>query len=80
MLADKGWNTEDFSDYEDILENQEDTLWQLMSELADDLSEFNVFLYQKDYQNLKASIKAVITNSDTEGLFLIPAVFLPKNL
>ncbi len=69
MLADKGWNTEDFSDYEDILENQEDTLWQLMSELADDLSEFNVFFYQKDYQNLKASIKAVITNSDTEGLF-----------
>ncbi len=69
ILGDKGWNTE-FSDYEQLIQNQENTLWQLINQLVENPSEFNVFLYQKDFHNLKASIKAFVTDSDIDGLFL----------
>ena len=70
LLADKGWNTENISDYEEIFQQQENLLWDFMRELADDLSDFNVFICQKDFFNLKSAVKAVISDSSTDGIFL----------
>lgn len=68
MLTERGWITDSY-DYEKILYEQEKLLWSFIRELTDDMSEFNIFLYQKDFHNLKASIKAIVTDSSTNGIF-----------
>lgn len=70
FLADKGWYTENIFDYEEIFQQQENSLWELMRELVGDLSDFSVFTCQKDFSNLKSAVKAVISNSNTDGIFL----------
>lgn len=71
MLSDKGWNTDAIADdYEKILDYQEKSLWEFINELSSDMSEFNVFLWQKDFHNLKASIKAVVNSANINGIFV----------
>lgn len=68
-LADKGWHTENIRDYTEMLSKENEKTWQFMYELVDDKSVFNVFLLPKDFHNLKASVKAVITDNSANGVF-----------
>lgn len=83
LLADKGWGDSDSRiSSEQLLAKEREKTWDLMGELVDDLSVFDVFLYANDYHNLKAAIKQVCTGSEDFGLYFsygtIPAKQLYK--
>lgn len=69
FLSDKGWSCENASSYEEILIEEDRKTWELISELTSDMSAFDIFLVPNDFHNLKAAVKAVVTNSDTDNLF-----------
>ena len=50
-------------DSDDVLTAEQSKLWDLMKELVDDMSIFNVFRLQNDYHNLKVSVKLVYSNA-----------------
>jgi len=80
ILADKGFggdlsgkavtSGESFNATEAILRYESEKTWKLIGELVEDMSVFDVFLYSNDYHNLKAAIKAVITDVRTDKLFI----------
>lgn len=71
ILSDKGFGDGgNFKTSEDLLSYETEKTWKLISELVDDTSVFDVFLYSTDFHNLKAAIKAVITDAPTTKLFL----------
>lgn len=69
LLGEKGWGKPEESD-EEVLRAQRQKTWELMGELVDDLSVFDVFLYPADYHNLKTAIKMVCTGASAEGVFV----------
>ena len=44
--------------------------WELINELVEDMSVFDVFLYANDYHNLKAAIKEVRMGDEYPGIFM----------
>ncbi|MEG0615247.1 MAG: V-type ATPase subunit [Oscillospiraceae bacterium] len=71
ILTEKGWGSSEKQGTADsILTYENNATWDLISELVDDMSVFDVFLYANDYHNLKAAIKLVCTNSSAEGAFI----------
>lgn len=71
-LLDKGFGDEEArsADVSDILSAERKKLWELMSELTDDLSPFDVFRYADDFHNLKVSVKAVTRDVNPNGMFM----------
>lgn len=71
LLQDKGWGgkTEKQSAGE-ILENEREKTWDLLSELVEDMSVLNVFLVKYDYHNLKAAIKQKYTNVEVPNIYI----------
>ncbi len=81
ILADKGFGDGgNFETSEDLLAHETEKTWQLISELVDDMSVFDVFLYANDFHNLKAAIKAVITNAPLTKLFLKNGTVAPETI
>jgi V/A-type H+-transporting ATPase subunit C len=67
MLIDKGWGDPDGGlDADAVFAAERRKTWELMGELVDDISVFDVFLYINDYSNLKAAIKLVCTDTEIE--------------
>ena len=56
LLTEKGWGDDSTKDAEAILAAERRKTWGLISELVEDMSVFDVFLYANDYHNLKAAI------------------------
>ena len=57
-VIDKGWG--DLSsgmDIDAVLKREGEKTWEVIREVAPDMSVFDVFLYANDYHNLKAAIK-----------------------
>ena len=59
LLTEKGWGDDSTKDAEASLAAERRKTWGLISELVEDMSVFDVFLYANDYHNLKAAIKEV---------------------
>lgn len=81
ILSDKGFgdgNT--FGTTEELLSYETEKTWKLISELVDDTSVFDVFLYANDFHNLKAAIKAVVTDAPTAKLFLNNGTVAPDTI
>lgn len=72
LLLDKGWGDagSGVPSAEELLALERQKTWELIRELADDMSVFDVFLYTNDYHNLKAAIKLVCTDGKDFGLFM----------
>lgn len=71
VLNDKGWGTgEPVRSAESLLAAEEEKTWAFIRELTDDLTPFDVLLYPIDYNNLKAAVKCVVTNTEPHGVFL----------
>ena len=72
LLIDKGWGDGSAAiTADEMLRIEREKTWALISELAEDMSVFDVFLYGNDFHNLKAAIKVVCTGRDsTDGLFI----------
>lgn len=60
-LSELGFGSD--ADSNDILSSEQAKLWDLMNELVDDMSVFDVFRLQNDYHNLKVSIKLVYSDT-----------------
>lgn len=69
LLSDRGWGS-DHGSAEAMLQGEKKKTWDLIAELVDDVSVFDVFLYANDYHNLKAAIKEVCTESVHPGIYM----------
>ena len=70
FLVDKGWGDMDTPvNAEAILTREREKTWELMRELADDMSVFDVLTYSNLFHNLKAAIKAVATGEKHPNVF-----------
>ena len=73
LLQEKGWGTGDAGtdtvNVDAMLTRETEKTWELIKELVDDESVFNVFLYEKDYHNLKAAIKETCTAGEHPGIY-----------
>lgn len=70
-LLDKGWGEEGKpTTASELLTSETEKLWSLMKELVGESDVFSVFTVQNDFHNLKASVKAVIRNTDPADMFI----------
>lgn len=77
-LKDMGWgNSADSSD-EELLLSEQENMWIFMKEIVGDLSVFDFLRIQNDFHNLKASVKAVYTDTSAGHLFLSGGAFEPE--
>lgn len=72
FLASKGWSVNEESTVAQVLRQQNKELWTLLCESVPDKSVLNVLTVLNDYFNLKAAVKASLTDSDPERLFVYP--------
>jgi V/A-type H+-transporting ATPase subunit C len=70
LLSEKGWGDGTGSmDISDMLKREEEKTWEVIRELAPDMSVFDVLSYPKLYHNLKAAVKQVCTEVEGESIF-----------
>ncbi len=69
LLKELGWGSYDTT-ADGIFTAEREKIWQLMGELVEDLSVFDVFLYENDYHNLKAAIKQACLKGEVPNIFL----------
>lgn len=68
LLTEKGWES---APAEEMLAAEEEKTWALIRELVPDRPElFDALLYEADFHNMKAAVKAVFMNADPARLFL----------
>ncbi|MCH5184701.1 MAG: V-type ATPase subunit [Oscillospiraceae bacterium] len=78
-LSDKGFGDgEVFENTEELLSYESRKTWNLIGELVKDMSVFDVFLYSNDYHNLKAAVKAVVTDVKPDKLFIKNGTVSPE--
>lgn len=71
FLSEKGWGDADTPlETEAILTREREKTWELMRELADDMSVFDVLSYPDLFQNLKAAVKAAVSGSEHLDIFV----------
>ncbi len=70
VLSDKGWGGGSGSSAEALLAAEEEKTWAFIRELTDDLAPFAVLLYPIDYNNIKAAVKCVVTDTQPQDVFL----------
>jgi V/A-type H+-transporting ATPase subunit C len=78
VLADKGWGRTGDENADQILSAEHDKTWSLISELVEDMSVFNTFLYGNDFHNLKAAIKQVYTSSEFDHIYIRHGTITPE--
>lgn len=82
ILADKGWGKNSDESVEQLLAGEREKTWNLISELVEDMSVFDVFLYENDYHNLKAAVKQVYTGKEVPNIYIsqgtVPAEIIYK--
>ena len=70
LLADRGWGGSSAEpDMESVLKCEEEKTWQVIRDVAPDMSVFDVLLYPRLYHNLKAAVKAVCTGVKHPHIF-----------
>lgn len=70
LLSEKGWGDHDTGlDASEMLKREEEKTWEVIRDVAPDLSVFDVLSYSKLYHNLKAAIKEVCTEVRHENIF-----------
>ena len=69
-LSEMGYDCADAKSADEVQHAERERLWRLISELVDDMSVFNVFLYETDFHNLKAAIKLTVTHDKTDRVFI----------
>ncbi len=78
VLHDKGWGSGTEESAEALLAAEEEKTWAFIRELTEDLSPFSPLLVPIDYNNLKAAIKCVVTNTEPADVFLPGGAIEPE--
>lgn len=70
ILSEKGWgDPAEIQDLAQMLQREEEKIWEVISDVAPELSVFDVMSYTKVFHNLKAAIKAVCTGEEERNIF-----------
>ena len=70
LVIEKGWGDASGSaDMDAVLKREEEKAWEVIRDVAPDISVFDVLSYPKLYHNLKAAVKGVCTEEPTPGIF-----------
>lgn len=71
LLIEKGWGdlTAGTLDADEVLNKEEEKMWQTIREVAPDMHVFDVLSLPKLYHNLKAAIKEVCTEVENKNIF-----------
>ena len=80
LLQEKGWGNQETKTAEEILKVESEKTWDLMEELVEDTTVFDVFLYSNDYHNLKAAIKQAYVNTEIPNIYLSHGTIKPDIL
>ncbi len=80
LLSDKGWGESGLENTEQFLSAERRKTWDLIKELAEDMSDFDTFLYGNDFHNLKAAIKQVYTGSKQSNIYLSQGTIEPETI
>jgi V/A-type H+/Na+-transporting ATPase subunit C len=78
ILDDKGFM--DDKNNEDVnysLKQQANKTWQLLSEIAPDISELEFLIVKNDYHNIKAALKALVSDIKDLAYFVEPSIIKP---
>ena len=71
LLIEKGWGDGAAgNDMDAVLNREEEKTWQVIRDVAPDMSVFDVLSYPKLYHNLKAAVKEVCTEVRNPHIFL----------
>lgn len=70
LLFDMGWGSKEQEDSSDIISYEHKKTWDLIEELVEDMSVFDVFLYENDFHNLKAAIKQAYQKVEVPNIFI----------
>lgn len=74
ILSARGWEIpEDCNGGEQLLANEQQSVWEHLSGLAGNEPEMKLFTVKNDFHNLKTVIKAFVGNTEAEDNFLYPA-------
>ena len=69
-VVEKGWGDMDTgNDAEAVLKREEEKAWEVIRDVAPDMSVFDVLSYPKLYHNLKAAVKEVCTGVKNPAMF-----------
>ena len=70
LVTEKGWGDPSSDrDMDAVLKREEEKTWEVIRDVAPDMSVFDVLSYPKLYHNLKAAIKEVCTETRNPGIF-----------
>ncbi len=70
ILAEKGYDSVGAEGADEVVERERASLWKLISELVSDMSVFDIFLLEKDFHNLKAAVKSVVSTEKAPKIFV----------
>lgn len=70
LLKEKNWGADDAENIEELLRGEREKTWDLMREMVEDMSVFDVFLYSNDYHNLKAAMKSELIQQEHDGTYI----------
>lgn len=74
LLKDKGIGGNSVNDEPlQLIKKHTEQLWQYLEDIAPDMSAFLPFIYENDFHNLKAVLKAVLRERDFGPLVIVPA-------
>lgn len=70
FLGEKGFAIPETGLVDEVISRERAKMWKLISELVDDLSVFDIFLYENDFHNLKAAVKSTLNDGVAENVFV----------
>lgn len=69
-VMEKGWgDPASGADMDSVLRREEEKTWEVIRDVAPDMSVFDVLSFPKLYHNLKAAVKEVCTETDNPNIF-----------
>ncbi len=74
MLADKGYELPDGTDYSSMLDKELEKTWELVNKSAPDADGLKALAVKNDFQNLKAILKAEVMGEDAKSFLVTPSV------
>ena len=80
LLAEKGYEIDETSDYSSVLDNELGEVWDNISEAVDNAYALNAFIVKNDFQNLKAILKREVMDYDAKNYLVKPSVINPEKL
>ncbi len=79
ILAEKGYDTTESRSSDEILAREREKTYKLIAELVGDMSAFDIFFLENDFQNLKAAVKSAVS-SDAGGNIYVSGGTVSKEL